>query len=75
MHSESLKLHDWAFEYFEAIGDDDFLWYENKHREVLEEFGRYPYHNEDLGRESTPAELKALEERKDGFYSREDSKD
>ena len=44
-------------------------------REVLEEFGRYPYHNEDLGRESTPAELKALEERKDGFYSREDSKD
>lgn len=75
MHSESLDLHDWAYEYFEALGDEDFLWYENKHREVLEEFGRYPYQNKDLGRESTPAELKALEDRKDGFYKKEDSSD
>lgn len=75
MHSESLELHDWAYKYFEEVGDEDLLWFENKHREVLEKFGRYPYQNEDLGRESTASELKALREYKDGFYKREDSKD
>lgn len=75
MHSESLELHDWAYEYFEDIGDEDLLWFEDKHREVLEEFGRYPYQNKDLNRESTPAELQALDKRKDGFYKKEDSND
>lgn len=69
MHSESLELHDWAHKYFEELGDEEFMHYEKLHREVLEEFGRYPYQNKDLGRESTPEELKILEEKKDGFYS------
>lgn len=69
MHSESLELHDWANKYYEELGDEDLIYYEKLHRDVLEEFGRYPYQNEDLGRESTAQELKVLEERKDGFYS------
>ncbi len=69
MHSESLELHDWANKYFEELDDEEFSYYEKLHRDVLEEFGRYPYQNKDLGRESTPEELKALEENKDGFYS------
>lgn len=69
MHSESLDLHDWAQQYFEELGDEEFIYYEKMHREVLEKFGRYPYQNKDLGRKSTPEELKALEENKDGFYS------
>ena len=69
MHSESLKLHDWANEYFNALEDENFMFFEGLHRAVLEEFGRYPYQNKDLGRESTPDELKILEEKKDGFYS------
>lgn len=68
MHSESLELHDWARQYFEDLGGSTYQ-YELMHREVLEEFGRYPYQNQDLGRESTEAEKKALEENKDGFYS------
>lgn len=69
MHSESLELHDWARQYFLALNDENFMYYENMHRAVLEEFGRYPYQNGDLGRESTPKELKILEEKADGFYS------
>lgn len=33
-----------------------------KHRKIVEQFGRYPHRNEALGRESTPAELKYLED-------------
>ncbi|MDO5649050.1 MAG: DUF924 family protein [Gallicola sp.] len=72
MHSESLDLHDWALPYYEEIGDEDLLWFENKHREVLEEFGRYPYQNDDLGRESTPEEIQVLKERKGRFYIKEE---
>ncbi len=69
MHSESLELHDWADKYYKELGDESLIYFENLHREVLEKFGRYPYQNKDLGRESTPEELQALEENKDGFYS------
>lgn len=69
MHSESLELHDWALKYFEELGDENLLYFEKLHREVLEEFGRYPYQNKDLGRESTPEELQILEKNKDGFYN------
>lgn len=68
MHSESLELHDWANKYYVELGDEELMYYEKLHREVLEEFGRYPYQNKDLGRESTPEELKVLEEKADGFY-------
>lgn len=69
MHSESLELHDWADKYYKKLGDEQLSHFEKLHRDVLEEFGRYPYQNKALGRESTPEELKALEENKDGFYS------
>lgn len=69
MHSESLELHDWANKYYEELGDESLIYFEKLHRDVLEEFGRYPYQNKDLGRESTPEEERILEEKKDGFYS------
>lgn len=75
MHSESLELHDWAYKYFQELGDENLLWFEDSHRKVLEEFGRYPYQNAVLGRKSTPEELKVLEEKKDGFYQMTDSND
>lgn len=71
MHSESLDLHNWAKPHFEAVGDENLLHFEKLHREVLEEFGRYPYQNKDLGRESTAAEKKVLEEKEGHFYSEE----
>lgn len=69
MHSESLELHDWADKYYDELGDEDLKYFEKLHRDVLEEFGRYPYQNEDLGRESTPEELKILKKNSEGFYS------
>lgn len=74
MHSESLELHDWAYKYFLDLGDENTLFFENEHRKVLERFGRYPYQNIDLGRESTFEELHILEEKKDGFYNLKESK-
>lgn len=67
MHSESLELHTRAEEYFKDLGDEDFMYFEKLHVEVLEKFGRYPYQNKELGRESTPEELEYLQE-KDGKY-------
>lgn len=69
MHSESLALHDWANKHFEALGDDGTLRFEKLHRDVLSKFGRYPYRNEVLGRESTPEELEYLEEKAGSYYS------
>ena len=45
MHSESLELHDWADKYYKELGDESLIYFENLHRDVLEEFGRYPYQN------------------------------
>ena len=69
MHSESLELHDWARPLFEAMGDDNTLRFEKLHYEVLERFGRYPYQNKDLGRESSPEEEAYLEEKAGSHYS------
>lgn len=69
MHSESLALHDWAKVYYKELGDKDLIYYEKLHRDILEEFGRYPYQNKDLGRKSTPEELKILKEKSGGFYN------
>lgn len=54
MHSESLLVHDVALQLF---ADTENLSYEVRHRDIIEEFGRYPHRNEVLGRESTAAEL------------------
>ena len=55
MHSESLAVHDEAMRLFGTL-DADLLAYEEKHRAVLAEFGRYPMRNAALGRTSTEAE-------------------
>ncbi len=69
MHSESIPLHDWALKYYEELDDGgSTLYFERLHREVLDKFGRYPYQNEDLGRESTPEELEYLREKDGNFY-------
>lgn len=69
MHSESLELHNWALKYYEEVGDDSLMYYEKLHVKVLEKFGRYPYQNDDLGRKSTPEEIKFLEEKAGKIYS------
>jgi uncharacterized protein (DUF924 family) len=61
MHSERLQHHDRAVELAQALGDDTLHWAQH-HREVLRRFGRFPHRNALLGRQSTPDELRFLEE-------------
>jgi uncharacterized protein (DUF924 family) len=56
MHSESLVIHEEALRLFTALGNATALHYEQRHREEIERFGRYPGRNAALGRESTEAE-------------------
>lgn len=67
MHSESLELHTWARPLFEA-GDENTLYFEDLHLEVLKRFGRYPYQNQDLGRDNTPEEEAYIKEKAGRYY-------
>ncbi|NMB04127.1 MAG: DUF924 domain-containing protein [Tissierellia bacterium] len=68
MHSESLDLHQWARPLFEA-GDEGTLYFEDLHLNVLKRFGRYPYQNQDLGRQNTPEEEAYMREKDGRYYS------
>jgi len=66
MHSESAEIHEEAVILFEKLGNEENLKYELLHKKVIDTFGRYPYRNKVLGRESTPAEIEYLKTNK-GF--------
>ena len=42
------------------INNEDVLRFAKHHRDLIEEFGRFPHRNAILGRESTPEEIKYL---------------
>lgn len=60
MHSESLVIHEQAVKLFSATGLEDNLRFEIRHKQIIEQFGRYPHRNKILGRESTPEEIDFL---------------
>ena len=62
MHSESLEIHNVAMELFRNNGLEGNLEYEIKHREIIEQFGRYPHRNAILDRESTLEEIAFLKQ-------------
>jgi uncharacterized protein (DUF924 family) len=53
MHSESRFIHEKAIELFETLGNSE---YEQAHKAITDQFGRYPHRNVILGRVSTPEE-------------------
>jgi uncharacterized protein (DUF924 family) len=77
MHSEDLAMHDLARREFGRLHDgappalrdytSNVVAYEEKHRAVIERFGRYPQRNEALGRPSTDAEKTFLADPKNLF--------
>lgn len=77
MHSEELPMHDLARREFTRLRDEappalrdymaNVVGYEEKHRGVIERFGRYPQRNEALGRPSTEAEKAFLADPKNLF--------
>ncbi len=67
MHSESKLIHQHAMVLFSAPGLENNLAYEQKHKVVIDRFGRYPHRNKVLGRESSSEELDFLTEPDSSF--------
>lgn len=62
MHAESAAIQAASVRLYEALGDEDQLKYAIAHRETVDRFGRFPFRNAPLGRESTKEELAYIEE-------------
>ena len=60
MHSESEVIHAEAVHLFSQPGLENNLEFELEHKGLIDRFGRYPYRNEILGRDSTREELEFL---------------
>lgn len=67
MHSESRVIHKQAVELFKALGDEQTLEFEYRHKVIIDRFGRYPHRNKILGRQSTPEEIEFLKEPNSSF--------
>ncbi|MBP1882359.1 DUF924 family protein [Sinorhizobium mexicanum] len=66
-HSENLTDQTMAVKLFTELGDADYLDYAIRHRQVIEQFGRFPHRNAILGRVSTAAEEEYLAQPGAGF--------
>jgi len=76
-HAESMEAQDTAVASFQRLVAEapealkpfceNTLRYARQHRDIITKFGRYPYRNRVLGRESTPAEIEWLAAQADSF--------
>lgn len=62
MHSESGIIHNEAVRLFTALGNQNSLDFELRHKEIIDRFGRYPHRNAILGRQSSPEEIAFLQQ-------------
>ncbi len=67
MHSESLMIHERYLPLFEQLGDAETLNFEYRHKDIIEQFGRYPHRNDTLDRESTDEEEAFLQQPNSSF--------
>ena len=61
MHSEDIADQNASTAFFARHGDAHTLRFARAHREMVARFGRFPHRNEALGRESSAAERRAIE--------------
>ncbi len=80
MHAEDIKSQHLSVQYFRGLAEESknknpgnthyynySLDYANRHRAIIERFGRFPHRNKILGRTSTPEEIEFLKEPRSGF--------
>jgi len=67
MHSESALIHDHYMPLFQQLNDPTTLDFEYRHKEIIDQFGRYPHRNEALGRDSTNDEKAFLQQPDSSF--------
>ncbi|MBO6540396.1 MAG: DUF924 domain-containing protein [Rhizobiaceae bacterium] len=61
MHSEILSDQERCVDLFKQSGGENSLKYAIEHRDIIARFGRFPYRNKVLGRQSTEDERAFLE--------------
>ena len=62
MHAESLVIQNEGVRLFELHGDEKSLEFMIAHRDTIARFGRFPFRNAALGRDSTPEEIAYMPE-------------
>jgi uncharacterized protein (DUF924 family) len=62
MHSESLLIHEYAESFFSQEGCESYARSAKRHKEIIQQFGRYPHRNHILGRESSAEEIEFLKQ-------------
>ncbi|AKH43071.1 uncharacterized protein (DUF924 family) [Altererythrobacter atlanticus] len=60
MHSEHIGDQIWSLRYYTDLGNATIRRFAVDHYRMIARFGRFPHRNEMLGRESSPAELRAI---------------
>lgn len=67
MHSESLVIQEEGVRHFAQFGDE-LLKFMTGHRDTIARFGRFPFRNKALGRESTAEEIAYMQEQGDRMF-------
>ncbi len=69
MHAEDRELQRLCVQKFEALEKSarEITGFAERHRDIVERFGRFPYRNEVLGRSSTEEEREFIEEKGNPF--------
>ncbi|RDJ12363.1 DUF924 family protein [Rhizobium grahamii] len=66
-HCENLEEQERAVALFRALGDEEYIDYALRHRDVIAAYGRFPHRNAIVGRQSSAAELEYLARPGAGF--------
>lgn len=61
MHSEISADQERCVSLFRSLDNENGLKYAVEHRDIIQEFGRFPHRNKALGRETTDGERKFME--------------
>lgn len=61
MHSESPLVQEESVRLFELLAIPSNLHFAKRHKEIIDQFGRYPHRNSILGRDSSEAEIAFLQ--------------
>jgi uncharacterized protein (DUF924 family) len=59
-HSEDRAVQARSMQLFASLNDSEVLGYAQKHKEIIDRFGRFPHRNAMLGRISSAAEVEFL---------------
>lgn len=67
MHAESLVIQEEGCRHFAQFGPD-MLKFQTGHRDCIARFGRFPFRNKALGRQSTPDEIAYMKAQGDSMF-------